>query len=531
MALATVACCAAGAAATSQAQAAACGGLLQPKCATSPTGTGTGGTTTTPAACGGLFQPKCPAAPTTGTGGGGTTTTAACGGLFQPKCTTTAPKQCGDGVDNDKDGLRDLADAGCASVADVSEYDDLAPDANGLPRGADVDPRTSGKRFGFNTFLGEWQSGITPAQEVELIKAAGGDVQRFSLSWAIAQPSAGYYRADRLWPKDQMYNAAVAAGITPIITIMGAPVWASDIAKCGLFDSKCRELQKNPPDYLPPAVSHAPTYGGFAAWVAARYPAAIIETWNEPNIRYFWSYSPFPDAGRMAAMQCAVYDAVKALDPSRVVLSPGFAMIRSQPASGQIPYVDYLDPMHTSMGRRCWDGLSTHIYPHSNVDGEGSSTAMALKAIRAIRTRHGDSAPIWVTETGASTSGGVGGDHGHTQRTDAEQLEMMRWTINEFLTTDDIGAVLLHTLRDRMSPLSMQSTPSSTQYGFGALTEGDGPAPPPKPLWCHLVGATGVAYSGCASGEMTVRATTLRSRELSAQSGAKQMTKRMQRRR
>lgn len=500
------------------ASAASCGGLFQPRCQTSTT-TGTGGTTTTRAACGGLLQPRCPTTTSTtgtGTSGGTSTTSAKCGGLLQPKC-PPRPSQCADGVDNDKDGQRDLLDAGCVSSTDVSEYEDLAPDANGLPRGADVDPRTSGRRFGFNTFLGSWGSGVTAEQESTLIRLAGGDTQRFGVSWAVVQPTSPYYhRTDRLAPTDRMYQAALAQGITPIITISDSPVWASDLASCGLFDFTCQKARNAPPEHLPPR--DITSYGEFVGWIARRYPAAVIEPWNEPNIRWFWGYSKFPDTQRMAAVQCAAFDAVRATGPGRMVLSAGFAMIRSQPASGQVPYVDYVEPMHHWMGRRCWDALSVHLYPSSNVDGPGSSTAAGMQAIRAVRARRGDATPIWITETGATTSGGQTGDHGHTQRTDAEQAEMLRLTMNELLTAPDVGAVIMHTLRDRGNPMGEHSTATSPQYGFGLLTDSEGPAPAPKPIWCHLTGVTGQAYPGCTVvGELTVRAARMRSRGLAAE--------------
>jgi hypothetical protein len=120
-----------------------------------------------------------------------------CGdGLLRRDC--PPPPQCSDGVDNDRDAVRDNADLGCTDPTDTNEWNDVAPDPGGNST-VDVNPRVTGKLFGFSTGLSEWNgtppnpsSGVSVKQETALIRAAGGNAHRLVLAWRRVEPSRGY---------------------------------------------------------------------------------------------------------------------------------------------------------------------------------------------------------------------------------------------------------------------------------------------------------------------------------------------------
>lgn len=426
---------------------------------------------------------------------------APCGGLLQPPC---PPPQCRDGADNDRDGVTDLADLGCSSTQDNNEWDDPAPDVGGTAT-VDIDPRTTGKLFGFNTSLSSWNwsppaphSGVTVEQEAALIRNVGGNAQRTGIQWKAVEPARGQRNESALAWVDAMETELRANGMRAILVVWEAPTWANDYGSCPVTDLPCiyksrdQQLQR----FAPPKDINA--YASFLAWVAQRYPEAAIETWNEPNIKGFWNANPWPDAARMARMQCATYDAIKAANPSTTVLAPGLSLVITQSATSY-PYLEFMHSLYQQMGRVCWDALSVHIYAGRNIDGPDSVAAKAFRIIRNLRAQYGDTTPIWITETGATTSGNEGGDHGHTRRTPEQQRDINRAAVNEFLSTPDVGAVIIHTLRDR--PIWIYDNPNDPktgiQYGFGVLYDGEGPAPPPKPAYCHFAWVVGTAYPGC----------------------------------
>lgn len=84
--------------------------------------------------------------------------------------------------------------------------------------------------------------------------------------------------SNHTWSRfDDFYSRARAAGLTPIMNLAFAPTWARDLLGrlCGALSSEC---------LYPPRPGMDGEWGEFAAEAARRYPAAIFEIWNEPNL-------------------------------------------------------------------------------------------------------------------------------------------------------------------------------------------------------------------------------------------------------
>ena len=103
------------------------------------------------------------------------------------------------------------------------------------------------------------------------IKGVGADYVRIILYWDSVQPSRTSYN----WTEpDKQINEAIAAGLTPLVTVWRAPGWAERSTK--------GEAGTRDPDPV--------AFGAFAKQLALRYRNVHNwEAWNEPNLDHFLS--------------------------------------------------------------------------------------------------------------------------------------------------------------------------------------------------------------------------------------------------
>ena len=103
------------------------------------------------------------------------------------------------------------------------------------------------------------------------IKGVGADYVRIILYWDSVQPSRTSYN----WTEpDKQINEAIAAGLTPLVTVWRAPGWAERSTK--------GEAGTRDPDPV--------AFGDFARQLALRYRNVHYwEAWNEPNLDHFLS--------------------------------------------------------------------------------------------------------------------------------------------------------------------------------------------------------------------------------------------------
>lgn len=167
----------------------------------------------------------------------------------------------------------------------------------------------------------------------ENAKHAGVQLVQTPLRWATVAPEAQPASWNPEDPADPHYDwefidlwvsRAVAAGLTPVLQIRGAPIWAQ---RChsGETDAPCN------PD--PNALA------AFATAAARRYSGSFLNLprvvyWqglNEPNLSLF--FNPQFDGNRPAspdlyrALINRFYAAIKAVDPTDVVIAAGLGPI------------------------------------------------------------------------------------------------------------------------------------------------------------------------------------------------------------
>ena len=295
-------------------------------------------------------------------------------------------------------------------------------------------------------FVGE--TAETQASQVAAMKAIGITSLRFDADWDSVQ-NAGPRTFD--WAKlDQAVNSARTAGLSVVLTINGCPPWAASESTRG--------------DPSPTPASPA-LYARWAAEVAARYsPKGVntFEIWNEPNNALFWPPKANPSA--YTADLVAAYSAIKAVDPSALVISGGLA---PEPTDGtNMSAIDFLKAMYADGAEGNFDALGYHPYSFPALPqtyepwSAWSQMAQTHPSIRSVMASNGDSGkPIWITEFGAPTGGprGVG---------EAAQATALRQAIADTKATSWIGALYMYTWQDK------DTDPGAHREWFGLLTAG-----------------------------------------------------------
>jgi len=170
--------------------------------------------------------------------------------------------------------------------------------------------------------------------EFEHVKAAGARQALTPLKWWDVAPRtlpASWNPED---PNDPHYNwkeadhwvvNAVAAGLTPILQVRGAPKWAQNCPTPYPFDAPCK------PD--------AAGLAAFSKAAAIRYSGHFgglprVQYWqglNEPNLSLF--FNPQFEGGKAVSADLyrklinSFYAAIKSVDPSNIVIAAGLGPI------------------------------------------------------------------------------------------------------------------------------------------------------------------------------------------------------------
>jgi hypothetical protein len=221
-------------------------------------------------------------------------------------------------------------------------------------------------------------------------------VVRESLLWNQVEPVEGRFD----WRQtDRTIEELRAAGIEPLLVVMGSPSWAN-----GVPESRHGHSLIVPPRGAA-LEAWLGRYSDFLAAAVRRYHDFVRrwEIWNEPNLAVFWRPRPDPVAYRR------VYETLRAtilrVDPEAEVAVGGLTDL-SVTAAQNIPGLAFLR-------RLTWthppiDNLAIHPYttndhpPDQHVPGENNFDDIAR--VRNQLLAEGERASIWVTEWGWSSS-------------------------------------------------------------------------------------------------------------------------------
>ncbi|MGP6175224.1 cellulase family glycosylhydrolase [Corynebacterium sp. A21] len=294
-------------------------------------------------------------------------------------------------------------------------------------------------------WMGEDEFQVMVGEQVTL----GAKWIRISASWHEIERQQGSYYWDQL---DQRVNAAVDAGLTPLLLLHTLPDWVEGF---GVVDSG--------------AAQH---YGEFAGAVAQHYGDRVTayEIWNEPNIERFW---PNPDPVAYAEWLAVASQNIEAVDPGAEIIAGGLA-----PASNVegISYSGYtfLERLYELEALNYVTAVAVHpySYPERPSGMARWNTFRQLGQIKELLRENGDGGKkIWLTEYGAPTSGegGVG---------EREQATMVSEALRLAWIDPTLGPIFIYTMYDldfgeddRESHFGLMYGPGDPKVAFTALRE------------------------------------------------------------
>jgi hypothetical protein len=238
-----------------------------------------------------------------------------------------------------------------------------------------------------------------------------------------------YFRKNHLEWLDAIVDETNAAGISLLLSITRAP------------------------DFYAAPGGHSPAdpqnLGDFLQFLAARYKGKVqaIEPWNEQNLAWewgdarLWPNAPAPPPQgvvEFVALQRAAYRGIKAADPGIVVVLPALTPTglgecwqdpQARPGGGCVEqvqkaiddrlYLDFLLGANNGEVQQYYDVLGVHPSGYNNppddftdqktvasstFKGHGSFYVRRYQQLREVQVRHGDTRPMWFTETGWSST-------------------------------------------------------------------------------------------------------------------------------
>jgi GH35 family endo-1,4-beta-xylanase len=307
--------------------------------------------------------------------------------------------------------------------------------------------------FGFNDDAAK-MGRVSPDQEAGLAAAAGATVERTPLPWGAIEPERGSFD----WSLyDRLYAAYRARGIRPIWSVQWSPAWARDGQGCPSSAPGCVPVHTR---------AHDPEWQAFVAAVVRRYPqSAAIEVWNEENSGLYWNGAPSPE--RYAQVLRSAWQGVKSVDPHMPVVLGGLADLDR---SHGIAADDFLRRVYRSGGAGAMDAIGYHPYP-----AQPDPVGLLRKRVSRIRTARDaagqSSIPLWITETGVSTTS----QPGYRAFSPTDQASTLVHIYRALAAMPDVRAVVVHRLID-IAP------GNGIETGFGMLRRDL----TTKPAYCAL---------------------------------------------
>ena len=115
-------------------------------------------------------------------------------------------------------------------------------------------------------------NGVPTAQNVDDVIASGSKYARFFVLWSDVEATRGTFDSLLLQTYHDQFARLNAAGVKPVVVVMGAPSWAN-----GSSDR-----------LVPPR--NAADFGAFVGAFAAQLRGKVggYEIWNEPDETAFW---------------------------------------------------------------------------------------------------------------------------------------------------------------------------------------------------------------------------------------------------
>jgi len=215
-----------------------------------------------------------------------------------------------------------------------------------VPSSNPVQAQTSSPDYGASVFL--LGHDTTTARDLALAKQAGLRWLKMAVPWRSIEPSCkNCIDWDDL---DRVVAGASAAGLNILARVDHQPAW-----------SRATAVDNGPPDDVY-------DYADFVSVLARRYRAGspkgtiqAIEVWNEPNLSREWGGAPIDknQASQYIFLLKQTYQAVKAEDPSKIIVSAGLSPTGTNDGTAQ-PDDVYLGWLYEEGLAKYSDAIGVH---------------------------------------------------------------------------------------------------------------------------------------------------------------------------
>jgi polysaccharide biosynthesis protein PslG len=293
-------------------------------------------------------------------------------------------------------------------------------------------PNTSEFAYGFNALLyGQAQPWQDRQRVLALSKSAGVYWIRQQVRWQDLQGAPGTGCYSICWGElDNIVNDASNAGVKLLLSIVSAPNWATADGRNGM-----------------PSREHFGEFSSFMGTMANRYRGKVqaYEIWNEQNLAHE-NGGRVADAGHYMDMLVGASQAIKASDPSALVVSGGPSSTETNHPSVAISDITFARQMFSDPRfRGAVDIVGVHpggaanppdtMWPDnpSNANGWTTSREFYFRRIEDIRAAMVDyglgDKTIWVTEFGWATRNNTPGYGFGNQVSEQEQAD---WIVRAY---------------------------------------------------------------------------------------------------
>lgn len=342
--------------------------------------------------------------------------------------------------------------------------------------------------YGYNVHLYGQGEHTTPVnwQDRERVLTLAKNSQiywvRQQIAWEDIQDQSGEIKWGEL---DYVINATHNAGINMLLSVVRAPSWATPDGRNGM-----------------PAREHFSTFANFMGAVATRYKGKVqaYQVWNEANLAV-------ENGGRVANadyyvdLLAVTYDAIKAVDPSAIIVSASPSSTETNDPNVAVSDVAFVRQMLNNPNFRA-DVIGAHpggqlnppdtMWPENPGPGPGwqNSREFYFRRIQDIRQAMVEAGyadrQIWLTEFGWATSNNTPGyEYGNYNTPDEQAQYIIRaFDIGRNEWAPWMGAMFLWNLNFAVPWKQLEGNELHEQASFGILN-GDWS---PRPAW-HAIQA------------------------------------------
>ncbi len=228
-------------------------------------------------------------------------------------------------------------------------------------------------------------------------------------AWEDLEPRRGAWVFDRA---DEIVSAVEDRGLKLVVRLSDAPDWSHP----SLPGHKDRDFVDAPPDDLNDMAAYCGTLAG-----RYRGRIAAYQIWNEPNLSREWGNRP-PDAAAYTALLRACGSAIRAADPSAILISAGLAPTGTYDQTAH-PDDVFLQALYAAGFQREIDVVGVNAPGYNNppdlspddAAAQGSQrffTFRRVEDLRKIMVANGDAArQMAILEMGWHTNPGTDPDY------------------------------------------------------------------------------------------------------------------------